>query len=740
MNDVNPLFFDLALILLVAGFVTIIFKALKQPLVLGYIVAGMLTGPYITFIPTATNLDNVEFWGNIGVIFLLFGLGLEFNFKKLKKVGGAGFMTVCSEVIMMFCMGVILGKILGWGTMASLFLGGMLSISSTSIIIKAFDDLGLKNKKFTHLVFGALVVEDLVAILLLVLLPAIAVGNTFDGGMLAEKMLSLSLFILLWFTGGIFLIPSVYKKLKKLLTEETLIVVSLGLCLMMVVMTMKAGISEALGAFVMGSILSGTIQNEKIIKLTKPIKDFFGAIFFVSVGMLVDPKIVIEYWPQVLLITVTIIIAKPISAAVGLLFSGQTLRIALQSGLCLCQIGEFSFIIASLGKDMGVTEGYLYPIIVTVSILTTFITPYWIRLGDPLYHLIYDHVKPQWRTVIERLGTGRKTLDREGEWNKLLKSYFLRLFIYTGWLLFVGVFFYQFVMPVFIRSFGDSLYSKLTLFALHILTMSPFLYGLLRRKDSDGVFDRIWADRKFARGPLLFMMIFKYVIAVIAISMVVGYYITHSISVILIICTLVILMVIVSTKTKRYYSKIENQFLENLNSEGGRKGLTMPRELADEIHMDFCEVGVNSYLAGKTISQVHREKSTGALIIRIHRGGEIIDLPHKDELFYPMDSLQILGTDKQVQDYRLLSEDNEVTSLQAHSDDMDLLQFTLGSHSVLLGTQANITLVRSKYGVLIIGVEKARSNAYIRPTSAITFELGDTIWAVGKKERVKLLN
>lgn len=740
MNDVNPLFSDLALILLVAGVVTIIFKALKQPLVLGYIVAGMLTGPYITFIPTATNLDNVEFWGNIGVIFLLFGLGLEFNFKKLKKVGGAGFMTVCSEVLMMFCMGVILGKILGWGTTASLFLGGMLSISSTSIIIKAFDDLGLKNKKFTHLVFGALVVEDLVAILLLVLLPALAVSNTFDGGMLAEKMLSLSLFILLWFTGGIFLIPSVYKKLKSMLTDETLIVVSLGLCLMMVVMTIKAGISEALGAFVMGSILSGTIQNEKIIKLTKPIKDFFGAIFFVSVGMLVDPKIVIEYWPQVLLITVTIIIAKPISAIIGLLFSGQTLRIALQSGLCLCQIGEFSFIIASLGKSMDVTEGYLYPIIVTVSILTTFITPYWIRLGDPLYHLIYNHVKPQWRTVIERLGTGRKTLDREGEWNKLLKSYFLRLFIYTGWLLFVGVFFYQVVNTLFTRHFGDSFYSKLTLFALHILVMSPFLYGLLRRKDSDGAFDRIWADRKFARGPLLFMMILKYVIAVIAIAMVVGEYLTHSTGVILIICTLVIIVVIVSTKTKRYYSKIENQFLTNLNSEGGRKGLTMPRELADEIHMDFCEVGANSYLAGKTISQVHKEKNPGAVIIRIHRGGEIIDLPQKDELLYPMDSLQILGTDKQVQDYRLLSEDKEVTSVQAHSDDMDLLQLTLGEHSVLIGTQANITLVRSKYGVLIIGVEKAHSNTYIRPTSAITFEQGDTIWAVGKKERVKLLN
>lgn len=741
MSEINPLLSDLALILMVAGIVTIIFKALKQPLVLGYIVAGMLTGPYITIIPTASNLESVEFWGNIGVVFLLFGLGLEFSFKKLKKVGGAGFMTVFSETVMMFCMGFLLGKILGWGVMASLFLGGMLSISSTSIIIKAFDDLGLKNKKFTHLVFGALVVEDLVAILLLVLLPAVAISKNFDGGQLADKVINLSLFLLLWFTGGVFLIPSVFKKLKRMLTNETLIVVSLGLCLLMVAATIKAGISEALGAFVMGSILSGTVQSEKIIKLTKPIKDFFGAIFFVSVGMLVDPVVVIQYWPQILLITVTIILAKPLSAMVGLLFSGQTLRIAVQSGLCLCQIGEFSFIIASLGKQMGVTQGYLYPIIVAVSILTTFITPYWIRLGDPVYQFIYGHVKPQWRVVIERLGTGRKTLNREGEWNRLLRSYFLRLFIYSGWLVFVGVFFIQFVYPFCTDYLGDSFYAKGAVFMLNILAMSPFLYGLLKRKDSDGAFDRIWEDRKFARGPLMFMMIFKYLIAAFAISVMTSYYITHSVGVLLTVCALVIVFVAVSTKIKRYYAKIEDQFLTNLHSEGGgRKGLTMPRELADEIHIDVCEVGVNSYLAGKTISQVYKDKNTGAFIIRIHRGEESIDLPQKTEILFPMDLLMILGTDKQVQDYRLLSEDTEVTHQQAHSDDMELLQLTLGDHSSLIGNQANISYIRNKYGVLLVGVEKAQSNTYIRPTSAVTFELGDTIWVVGEKEKVKSLN
>lgn len=740
MSEIDPLLYDLALILLIAGLVTIIFKALKQPPVLGYIVAGMLTGPYITFVPTVQNIQSVEFWGKIGVIFLLFGLGLEFSFKKIKKVGGAGFMTVFTEAVMMFCMGFLLGSILEWSWMASLFLGGMLAVSSTSIIIKAFDDLGLKNKKFTQLVFGTLVVEDLLAVLLLVLFPALVIGKSFDGGELFGKVMNLSLFLLLWFTGGIFLIPSVFKKLRKFLGNETLIVVSLGLCLMMVVVTVKAGISEAMGAFVMGSILSGTLQSEKIIKLTRPIKDFFGAIFFVSVGMLVDPMVAVKFWPQILLISVTVILAKPLSATIGLLFSGQTLKIAMQSGMCLCQIGEFSFIIAALGKQLGVVPDYIYPIIVTVSILTTFITPYWIKLGEPAYNLVYDHVKPQWKIVIERLGTGRKTLDREMDWHKLLKSYFLRLFIYTGWIFFVCIFFVQLVQPFFMGHFGHSFYSRLALFLLNVLVMMPFMYGLLKRKDSDGIFDKIWSDKKFARGPLLFMMMFKYWLALIAVAVISSYYITQSSGAILLICALVIVTVAGSAKIKKYYGKIEGRFLSNLNSEGGnRTGIVLPRELAEEIHIESCEVGANSFLSGKSISQVHRAKKTGALVVRITRGTEVIDLPSKNEILFPADSLMLLGTDQQVQEMMQLAEDVQTKNIPEPNADVELFQLTLSENSVLVGHAAHLSDIRNNFGVLLVGVEKSHGNTYIRPSSAIILEAGDTVWAVGSKEKVKTL-
>ena len=732
----NPLLSDLALILLVAGAVTVIFKKLKQPLVLGYIVAGLLTGPYITFVPTVANIESVEFWGKIGVIFLLFGLGLEFSFKKLKKVGGPGFITVFTEVVMMFCMGILVGRMLSWSWVSSIFLGGMLSISSTSIIIKAFDDLGVKNKKFTQMVFGALVVEDLVAILILVLLPALVLSKSFNGVDLADKVANLALFLLLWFTGGIFFIPTVFKKIRKHLTDETLIVVSLGLCLMMVVITVNAGISEALGAFVMGSIISGTIQSDRIVKLTKPIKDFFGAIFFVSVGMLVDPSAIVEYWPQVLIISAVVIVAKPFAAILGMLFSGQTLKNAILSGVCLCQIGEFSFIIVQMGLDHNVVPAHLYPVIVTVSILTTFVTPYWMKMGEPMYNLIYNNVKPQWRVVIEKLGTGRKTLNQEGEWNKLLKSYALRLFIYVGWLLFVGIFFSQIVYPYITRWFGEATHIRVISFIMNLMAMTPFLWGLLKRKDGDGVFDKIWQDQKFARGPLLFMMILKYLIAIIAVSITLSVYVSVGVGAALTLCALIISVVLVSKKIKHYYSRIESRFLTNLNSEGGRRSLVMPRELADEIHIEKVEVEPNSLLAGKDISHIHHLKNTGALIIQILRGMEVIDLPSNKEIIFPMDILIVLGTDKQIMDFKEASEEKRKQN-EGPGAELELFQITLDEESPLVGENANITHIREKFGILLVGLEGEDSNTFIRTTSATIIQSGDTVWVVGEKNKVK---
>lgn len=747
-ESINPLLLDLALILVVAGVVTIIFKALKQPLVLGYIIAGVLTGPYVGFIPTATQIESVEFWGKIGVIFLLFGLGLEFSFKKLKSVGGPGSITVFTDAVMMFSMGLLVGAIFGWGITASVFLGAMLTISSTSIIIKIFEGLGIGGKKSSQMVFGALICEDLVAILMLVVLPTVVISKTFNGTDLIYKLISISGFLLLWFTGGVYLIPTLFKKLRKNISDETLLVVSLGLCLLMVVITLKANISEALGAFVMGSILSGTMQRDKIVKLIKPIKDFFGAIFFVSVGMLVDPAVMLHYLPHILVITLSIIIAKPLSATCGFLFGGQPLRIALPAGMCLCQIGEFSYIIANLGRDLKATPDYLYSVIVAVSILTTFVSPYWAKFGEPLYGYIYKHAKPGWKTVLDKLGSGKKTYNQESNWNILIKGYLSRVFIYTAWIAAIAMIFINFVNPFILRMLDKLLpniytayWPKIVLFVITISAMAPFMWALLKRGNKDGVYDKIWADRKFARGPLLFMRASKYLLVFIAVAAVASLYVSGGGGALLLICVGVTAVVVLSKKLKTYYGMIENQFLVNLNSDGGRRFL-IPREMANEMHIEKCVIGQNSYLAGRSIGQTHREKNTGALVIQLIRGSRTFNLPHKDMVIYPLDTLILLGSDSQIKAFTLLAEDvrSEEPLSVGETIEMRLFQITLTEKSPIVGCPANITQVKERFGVLIIGVEKADSEDFLRPTSTVAIESGDTIWVVGNKERVAALS
>ena len=385
MSQIPSLISDLAVILISAGLVTLLFKKLKQPVVLGYIVAGILAGPAIKEIPTVTDVESIRIWADIGVVFLLFALGLDFSFKKLMKVGGTAVIGVMS-------FGYITGLSLGWGHMNSLFLGGMLSMSSTTIIFKAFDDMGLRNQRFAGVVFGILVVEDLFAVLLMVLLSTLAVSKHVEGMELLDSVIKLGVFLLFCFVVGIYLIPSFLKRARTFLNDETLLIVSIGLCLGMVMIATKAGFSSALGAFVMGSILAETIDAEHIEHIVKPVKDLFGAIFFVSVGMLIDPVLLWEYKIPILILTLVVMVGQILFATFGVLLSGQTVKVAIQSGFSLAQIGEFAFIIASLGLTLKVTDNFLYPIVVAVSVITTFFTPYMIRMAEPAYKLSLIHI------------------------------------------------------------------------------------------------------------------------------------------------------------------------------------------------------------------------------------------------------------------------------------------------------------------------------------------------------------
>ena len=393
MSHLPTLIQDLALILVIAGITTLLFKKLKQPLALGYILAGLLVGPNFSLLPTISDMDGVKVWADIGVIFLLFSLGLEFSFKKLAKVGGTAGITGLFEIICMMLLGYISGWLLGWPVMDRIFLGGIIAISSTTIIIRAFDELGVKTKKFASLVYGILVVEDLIAVLLMVLLSTLAVSRESAGAEMLQSVLKLILFLFLWFMTGIFLLPRFLKWTAKLINDETLLIISLGLCFLMVVLATYAGFSAPLGAFITGSALAGTNQAEKIQVLLQPLKSLFGAIFFVSVGLLIDPALLMQYIVPVIILSLVVILGKTVNVTAGALIARQPLQDALPAGMSMAQIGEFSFIIATLGLSLNVTGEYLYPIAVGVSVITTFSTPYMIRLSTPLYNRIANKIE-----------------------------------------------------------------------------------------------------------------------------------------------------------------------------------------------------------------------------------------------------------------------------------------------------------------------------------------------------------
>ena len=402
MSELAPLISDLALILICAGVMTLVFKKLKQPLVLGYVVAGFLASPHVPFTPSVIEQASVKVWADIGVIFLLFALGLEFSFKKIVKVGGPAVIAACTVIFCMIMLGVGVGSTFGWSQMDSLFLGGMIAMSSTTIIYKAFDDLGLRKKQFTGLVLSILILEDILAIVLMVMLSTMAVRHNFEGTQMLESVAKLLFFLILWFVVGIYAIPLLLKKCRKLMSEETLLIVALALCFGMVVLAARTGFSAAFGAFIMGSILAETVEAERIERLVTPVKDLFGAIFFVSVGMMVDPAMIVEYAVPILVITLAVIVGQALFGTLGVLLAGQPLKTAMQCGFSLTQIGEFAFIIASLGVSLHVTGEFLYPIVVAVSVITTFLTPYMIRLAEPASNYVDSHLPERWKNFLSR--------------------------------------------------------------------------------------------------------------------------------------------------------------------------------------------------------------------------------------------------------------------------------------------------------------------------------------------------
>lgn len=747
MSHIPSLISDLAVILISAGFVTLLFKKLKQPVVLGYIVAGILAGPSISEIPTVTDVESIRIWADIGVIFLLFALGLEFSFKKLMKVGGTAIIGAITIVIGMMTLGYTTGLSLGWGDMNSLFLGGMLSMSSTTIIFKAFEDMGLRNQQFTGVVFGVLIVEDLFAVLLMVLLSTLAVSKQVEGIELLNSVIKLGAFLLFCFVIGIFLIPSFLKKAKRFLNEETLLIVSLGLCLGMVMLATYAGFSSALGAFVMGSILAETIEAEHIEHLIKPVKDLFGAIFFVSVGMLIDPMLLWQYKYPIIILTIVVMVGQIFFASFGILLSGKPLKIAIQSGFSLAQIGEFAFIIAGLGLSLKVTDHFLYPIVVAVSVITTFFTPYMIRLAEPSYKVIERFIPQSWIRFLDRYSSGSNTLHQRSTWHKLLKSLMRIVGTYTAVTLVLIFVWLQFISPIIIKHITGIEGAILSL-VLILLLISPMLRAIMMKKNHSIEFQELWNDNKYNRGPLVSLIILRIILCIGLVMLPVAQLLHIAIGIVLAIAATVIALVIFSKQLKKQSILMERRFFSNLRArelENERKSPINQRFanhlLERDLHLADFEVKQNSPSMGKTLKELNFRKKCNVNVVTIIRGTKRINIPGGEERLYPFDKLIVVGTDKDLNLFKLYIEERykkaQTEIEETHS--VNIEQFTVMENSKLIGRTIQESNIRDKFDCLVIGIEREETSIK-NPLPSTTLEKGDIVWIVGEHQKVIQLN
>ncbi|PWJ59264.1 CPA2 family monovalent cation:H+ antiporter-2 [Dyadobacter jejuensis] len=738
MSHVPQLIVDLSLILAIAGIITLIFKKLNQPVVLGYILAGLLVGPNISIFPTITDIKTIEIWAEIGVIFLLFNLGLEFSFKKLVKVGNTAAITGLFEVTMMLGIGFAAGQFLGWTKIDSLFLGGIIAISSTTIIFRAFDELGLKTQKFTRMVFGVLIIEDLAAVLLMVLLSTLSISQQFAGYELLESILKLFFFLTFWFLGGIFIFPTLLRRYRNLMNDESVLITSIALCFGMVLLVTKAGFSAALGAFIMGSILAETTHAEKIEHLLKPVKDLFGAIFFISVGMLINPSLLMEYAVPTAILVFVVIFGKVIFVSTGALISGQPLKTSLQAGMSLSQIGEFSFIIATLGVSLNVTSDFLYPIAVGVSVITTFTTPYLMRAAEPFYEWLNINLPEKWKTYLNRYSSGTEKIVQTTHWNLVMKSYAQTVIINT--VVVIGI------TLICSRQIAPQVYTRipstnLTNSALAIITFmltAPFLWALVFKRNNRKAYSSIWLNRRFSRGPLILLELSRVLIAILLMGFLLSSFFATPTALLVAGVVMALAIIIFYQRLQNFYVKIEERFVQNLNARklegsGKSKRLLLPWDA----HFAFLEVSADSTFIGKSLQELKIREKFGINVVLIERGSKTIRLPKPTEVLYPCDRIEVIGTDAQLEEFKGHIEINTIDHMFLNSDDMIVLEkVEIQLDSKLLGKTIRNSKIREMIHCMIVGLER-NGERILNPDSNMIIEYEDVLWIAGDKELIR---
>lgn len=743
MFHLASLISDLALILISAGIFTLLFKKMKQPLVLGYVVAGFLVGPHSALSLTVIDTADIQTWADIGVIFLLFALGLDFSFKKILKSGGAAIITACTVIFCMILIGVAVGMSFHWRRTDCLFLGGMIAMSSTTIIYKAFDDLGLRQNKFAGIVLSVLILEDILAIVLMVILSTVAIKSNFEGAELLKSISKLVFFLVLWIVVGIFLIPGLLRKVRKLMSDETLLIVSLALCLGMVYLAAQVGFSPAFGAFVMGSILSETVEAEKIEHLVKPVKDLFGAIFFVSVGMMVDPQLLLQYAFPIAVITFAVILGQSLFGTFGVLLSGQPLKIAIQCGFSLTQIGEFAFIIASLGVNLHVTSSFLYPIVVAVSVITTFLTPYMIRAALPFYGVLEKHLPTGWISFFDRYSRGSQTVNHESNWKKLLMATARIVMIYSVISIAMIALSFQIILPM-LNHVLPAGWGTLVGVLLTLLLVSPFLRAIMIKKNHSDEFMALWEDRHVNRGPLVSLIVLKVAYAMLYVMFILSSLLKTSIGLAFGLAVIVVFIMVYSRRLKNQSIRIEQKFFKNFNFKDKQNeyiGKVNPAYagclISRDLHLTDFEIPGESCWAGKTLSELNLGRQYGIHVVSILRGMLRINIPNGKERVYPDDQLQVIGTDEQLQHFgnEMRKAEKSINDEVIERSEMELKQLVLDKNSAFIGRTIKESGIRDKHKCLIVAIDRD-GDSLMSPDINKPFEEGDVVWVVGESSHL----
>ncbi len=753
MGHLPKLIQDLALILMAGALVTLLFRRIKQPLVLGYIIAGFFVGPYFHLFPTVADKNNVETFAEIGVIFLLFSLGLEFSFKKLMRVGGSASITAFVEIAFITVSGYFLGKFMGWTTMDSLFLGGMLASSSTTIILRAFDELGVKTKQYARIVFGVLIVEDIVVILLMVLLSTLAVTRQFEGADMLYTVLKLLFFLALWFIAGIYLLPTFLKKIKKLVDEETLLILALGLCLGMVVLATEVGFSAELGAFVMGSIIAETTSAEKVEHLIKPVKDLFGAVFFVSVGMMIDPGAMVKYAGPILLVTALTLFGKLFSTTLGAVLSGQPLKQSVQVGMSMAQIGEFAFIVATLGLSLGVISDFLFPVAVGASAITTFTTPYLIKYSEPFYNVIAKILPDKWVNKLNSYSVSTQDIQADSDWKLVLKSY-RNIALANGIILLALILLsLNFLLPFINENVEGDVLRNIIVLVISLGAASPFLWAFMAKRPHNLAYKELWLEKKYSRGPLLIIEIVRILLAILFIGFWVDRMVSTQIAILVIAPVTILVLIIFSRRVQKVYQRIEKRFLTNFNARETAEASDVSlianilRKNADiqsnlkpwEAHIIEMEVNPEAEYTGKTLAELGWREKFGVNIAYIKRGDKLIHVPGRHNRLMPYDHVGIIATDEQMQMFKPAFDAKELIDVHDMDiNDIALQKIQVDEHTKLKGMDLRSSGLRERTDGLIVGIERGEERI-LNPDSTTILEWGDIIWIVGHKKKIQQL-